>query len=443
MTWLRTLRVWTPVLAAAMLAASCGTEASDTTAPAATDAPVATTTAAPPASTTATAPTTTAPPATTTTTIVTGEPSQSAADAQRDGVVPELAALPIELRVDPVFELRAAEGVWVASRPPDDLWTLTGDGVLGDRNGDYVADFINVIEYGEVLLLDGSTGAIIRAWPLPGLPPQRLVLTPDAAYCARQGDGGLPDSMVCRINRATGEALVRVYPWVNDSGYPPSSDTTLPEYWTINDPVELVVFENLAGTETAVAVSGYDGYALLDQTTLEIQTTNLEEESPAICSTTGLELEPLAQEGLPDDVATTRDAIFAAAMACDYATLGELANQGENGFEASFGGGEVPEFWMDLEIRGSAVVAAMARHLNLAYAEPAAAEAGGFYLWPSAIANLTSPYGDGLSDADYAALLELYSVDELEEMFDVLGGYVGWRHGIDGGGEWRFFLAGD
>jgi hypothetical protein len=59
------------------------------------------------------------------------------------------------------------------------------------------------------------------------------------------------------------------------------------------------------------------------------------------------------------------------------------------------------------------------------------------------MADLTSPYGDGLPDADYAALLELYPVNELEEMFDVLGGYVGWRHGIDGSGEWRFFLAGD
>jgi len=438
MTRLLMMRICTPVIVVALLAASCGIESSDTTAPAATEAPVTTTTAAPPASTTTTTTTTTEPPATTTTVIMTGEPSQSVADAQRDGVVPEVAALPIELRVDPVFELRAAEGVWVVSRLHDDVWTLTDNGVLGDPGGQYVADFIDVPEYGEVLLLDGSSSAIIRAWPLPGLPPQRLILTPEAAYCAKQGDGGLPDSMVCRIDRATGEALVRVFPWVNDSGYPPPPDTTLPEYWTINEPVGLVLFQDLTGTEAAIAVSGQDGYALLDRTTLEIQTTNLDRESPAICSSTGLELELLTQGGLPDDVAAMRDAIFSAAMACDYETLGDLANEGEAPFEASFGGGDVPEFWMELEIRGNAVVAAMARHLNLAFAET-----DGFYLWPSAMTDLTSPYGDGLPDADYAALLELYSVGELEEMFDVLGGYVGWRHGIDGSGGWRFFLAGD
>lgn len=84
------------------------------------------------------------------------------------------------------------------------------------------------------------------------------------------------------------------------------------------------------------------------------------------------------------------------------------------------------------------MVAAMARHFNLAYAETDET-----YLWPSATVDLTSPSGDGLAEADYAGLLELYSVDELEEMFDVLGGYVGWRHGIDAAGDWRFFLAGD
>ncbi len=437
MTRLLTLRIWTPMLVLAMLAASCGTESTDTSSPTATEAPATTTTVPPSASTTTT--TTTTPPAATTTSIlIIGEPSQSVADAQLDGIVPELAALPIELRVDPVFELRATEGVWVLSRPHDDVWALTDNGLLGDPTGQYAVDFISILEYGEVLLLDGSSGAIIRAWPLPGLPPQRLVLSPDAVYCSRQGDGGLPDSMVCRIDRATGEALVRVFPWVSDSGFPPSPNTTLPEHWTINDPVELVVFEDIAGTEAAIAVSGSDGYALLDQTSLEIQAENLEEENPAICSTTGLELEPLFQGELPDDVAAMRDAIFAAAMVCDYEALGELANGGEVPFEASFGGGDVPGYWKDLEIRGGAVVAAMVRHLNLAYAETDET-----YLWPSATVDLTSPSGDGLAEADYTALLELYSVDELEEMFDVLGGYVGWRHGINAAGDWRFFLAGD
>ena len=122
MTRLLTLRIWTPMLVLAMLAASCGTESTDTSSPTATEAPATTTTVAATGHDHHKPPPQRQPAATTTSILITGEPSQSVADAQRDGIVPELAALPIELRVDPVFELRAAEGVWVLSRPHDDVW---------------------------------------------------------------------------------------------------------------------------------------------------------------------------------------------------------------------------------------------------------------------------------------------------------------------------------
>ena len=49
----------------------------------------------------------------------------------------------------------------------------------------------------------------------------------------------------------------------------------------------------------------------------------------------------------------------------------------------------------------------------------------------------------GLPAEDYEALLEIYSVEDLEEMFEVIGGFVGYRIVITADGEWLFFIAGD
>jgi len=371
------------------------------------------------------------------------EPSQDPAAAARDGVVAGVAALPLSLRVQSQFEIRAADGVWVISRPRPEAAAPGGGSLIGDTDGDYGRDFVAAAEYGEVLLLDGDDRSILRAWPLPGLPPQSLVLTEDAVYCARQGDGGLPDSMVCRIDRATGEFLVRIFPSMIDSAYTGLSERDLPaEGWFLDDPAGQVLFSDLASTEISIAVSGYDGYALIDPATLDIESVDLDVESPPICSTTGLDLDLVAQPDLPKPVMVTRSAIFDAAMECNYTALEALASAGERFFEASFGGAGVPDYWIDLEARGGTVLAAMARHLNQPHAVSASDE-GTTFVWPSAMVRLASPGGEGLTDAHFSALLELYTLEELEEMFAVVGGYVGWRHGIDETGEWLFFVAGD
>jgi hypothetical protein len=63
---------------------------------------------------------------------------------------------------------------------------------------------------GELLLLDPSGSRIRRAYPFHGVPPQWLLVTPTAVLCGRAGTAELPDAMVCRIDRATGELRVRV-----------------------------------------------------------------------------------------------------------------------------------------------------------------------------------------------------------------------------------------
>ncbi|MEM8706917.1 MAG: hypothetical protein AAGE98_10705 [Actinomycetota bacterium] len=157
-------------------------------------------------------------------------PSQSPVDADRDGVVAELAALPFERRVFPRYMHETDDTVWILSRPGFDDLDTQGCGFGNTIDGTYGLDVICTVEYGELLAVDRSTGRIRRAYPFSGVPPQWFELTDEALYCGRQGDGGLPDSMLCRIDLETGERLVRVFRPVDDAMDP---DEYVPPGWVI------------------------------------------------------------------------------------------------------------------------------------------------------------------------------------------------------------------
>jgi len=210
-------------------------------------------------------------------TVASGGPSQSPADAIRDQVVPEVAALPAGIRgrqviesVDPTH-IAASEGIWVISEVhPRIAFALTPDCGLGNLGTDsvYRRDVICLTEYAEIILFDPQDGSILRAYPFPGIPPSSLRITDDALYCSRQGDGALPDSMLCRIDRITLEPTVKVFP----AG--PSQDSAYwswtPRGWSVEEPVDLVLWEHLAVTDDGIAISGHDGTAVVDPDTLEI-----------------------------------------------------------------------------------------------------------------------------------------------------------------------------
>lgn len=210
------------------------------------------------------------------TVTVTAAPSQSEADAARDEIVPAVAALPFDVRVRQVDELVGPtrvdtdEGTWIISQPVIDSADLTDGCTLGDPNGVYGLDRVCVNEYAELLLLAHGTGKIIRAYPFPGLKPQRLQATSDALYCIRQGDGGLPDSMLCRIDLATLDATVRVFPSALDSGYSPGPDRWTPSTWIIDEPTGLALWENLDATVSGITISGWSGTATIDPDTLAL-----------------------------------------------------------------------------------------------------------------------------------------------------------------------------
>lgn len=194
--------------------------------------------------------------------------SQSATDASRDGVVAALAALSLEDRVDVQAAIPAPEGVWVVSRPGTGAEEAADGCRLGPDGGRYPSEMICTFEYGEVLLLDESQERIIRAFPLPALPPDFLAITDDAVFCARNGSGGLPDSMLCRIDRDTFEMSVRVFPSEDESivaqpcFYPPAGWSVEPGYLEVRD---LVV----DGSELRTLDSD-GGWHEIDGTTLEV-----------------------------------------------------------------------------------------------------------------------------------------------------------------------------
>ena len=154
-------------------------------------------------------------PATSPATIPTASPttslpaSQSAADARAYGIDPAVAALPIGVRVfqpDPASWPVAT----TQASTPEGLWLVSVPYVSPDY--DDAAHPGLLTEYGELLLLTPDRRRILRAYPFRGLLPQWLLVTPKAVYCGRQGDGGLPNSMVCRVDRSTGALVVVVFP---------------------------------------------------------------------------------------------------------------------------------------------------------------------------------------------------------------------------------------
>lgn len=155
--------------------------------------------------------------------------------------------------------------------------------------------------------------------------------------------------------------------------------------------------------------------------------------APAVtCSASGMAAEPPAQEGLPGAVASLRDRIVAAAVACDYDRLQELALQGGSGFTASYGSEtSAADFWRGEEERGGKPLARLVQIL----ATPFGRNEAGLYAWPSA-------YTDSPTETQWKALEGIYSTDEIAS-FKQLGSYLGYRVGITPAGDWQFFVAGD
>ncbi len=157
----------------------------------------------------------------TSSTVSAAPASQAPQDALRDGVVPAVAALPFDARVRLVEKAATPEGTWVLSRLP----VSAGDSSSGSlgTGSSFGKTLVSASEYGEVLLLDQSRIRILRAFPLPGLPPQRLLVTTSAMSVALDdlepgaggnASGGCPTRRGKRAVSESGSASARLRPVV-------------------------------------------------------------------------------------------------------------------------------------------------------------------------------------------------------------------------------------
>lgn len=166
------------------------------------------------------------------------EPSQTPTEAARDGIVPAVAALSYKQRVSVVRSVSTEEGRWVLSRPAG---VDPRSCVLGDADATYGRDFVCTSEF---LLVGSDEDVILRAFPMPGYPPSDVAVTEDAVYCGRQGDGGLPTSMLCRVDRRTLMLHGRLFP-ADGPDAPESVDPPPAGEWVVEPPSDRVGLDQL------------------------------------------------------------------------------------------------------------------------------------------------------------------------------------------------------
>jgi hypothetical protein len=143
----------------------------------------------------------------------------------------------------------------------------------------------------------------------------------------------------------------------------------------------------------------------------------------------------LPQQELPAAVASVRQRIFDAAIACDYDELQRVALERGEGFTFSYGGEtSAADFWRGLEESGETPMLDLVRIISI----PHTRNETGSYAWPSA-------YDETPTDEDWQALVDagLYTQAEVDEMKAQNTGYLGWRTAITPDGDWQFFVAGD
>jgi hypothetical protein len=149
------------------------------------------------------------------------------------------------------------------------------------------------------------------------------------------------------------------------------------------------------------------------------------------CSAAGLSPELPADADLPELVAEVREEIAAAAVACDYERLQELALEQGTGFTFSYGAEtSAADFWAGAEERGEEVMRILVDTLR-----QDGHSYQGNWVWPTA-------YADAPSLDDWQALAGIYTQEQIDS-FRESGSFLGYRVGITPDGDWQFFVAGD
>jgi hypothetical protein len=141
------------------------------------------------------------------------------------------------------------------------------------------------------------------------------------------------------------------------------------------------------------------------------------------------------REGLPFEVAMTREDIYRAAVAHDYEALRLLVDP--ETFSYSFGEeGDPIGYWRrqeknEIPILGDILSGVI--HTRFGVNE-------NIYVWPSAAAKLPAEWTEADIEAMHRAGYRDRDIKAFEEQ---VGGYAGWRVGIRSDGTWVYFISGD
>lgn len=129
----------------------------------------------------------------------TDEPSQSPADASRDGVPDDIAELSFDDRITVLAE-------WPAFAEGPLVWSVPGDGLADQRL------------WRELARLDATGTRIVSTLPLPGVRLDTQLVRADALYFLGAFLGteaepvDRPETVLVRIDRTTDESLIRRFP---------------------------------------------------------------------------------------------------------------------------------------------------------------------------------------------------------------------------------------
>jgi hypothetical protein len=186
------------------------------------------------------------------------------------------------------------------------------------------------------------------------------------------------------------------------------------------------------GSDGTTTASSGDPVTTTSSTTTSTSTSA----APAsLCSTSTLRIQLQAQDGLSEATAAKRQAIFDAAVACDYDALAKLAGPQFN-FTFGDAAGGAAAYWEAREAHGEPVIKVLVQILNLPHVARQLPDGGAKYVsWPSADQDVRTA-------ADWDALKGVYT-DEQVAGWRSSDLYTGYRVGISDSGDWMYFVAGD
>lgn len=168
-----------------------------------------------------------------------------------------------------------------------------------------------------------------------------------------------------------------------------------------------------------------------------VTSTTLDQEPGAVCSSGGIAA-PGPIEGLPEEVSEMREALIAAALACDFDALEALGPNLSTNLGAS--GVEQFRIW---EARGDGQMGNLVLLLGMTHVvqdfPDAPVDFPIHYAWPAAFGYES---WDDIPQSLLDELLAIYTEEDLE-LISGFGSYAGWRTTITDTGEWRFYTAGD